>query len=487
MRFVSKRRLRLVGAVITIVFLVSVTAKCVVHFQLNKEIEHYKLLFRTKKDNIQDIYDPLSIKQIPLETIDSLYELHKSKDTPKKNPINWERFAYVNYVTETEYLCNTLLHFKILKEKGTKAKLLLLLSNDVLGSGNASKTKHVNALLENLKAIAPSQVIIKSVDTLLKPGDMSPWNKSLTKLLVFNQTEYERIIYLDNDAALNDKMDELFFLPSYVKFAAPLAYWFLSESDLEDAKKEVQMGERKRVLLDNILSVLDVRVKKSLPIYNHLPSLPSSLYLKSKNMAKEILSSNSSPSPLFDLKKQDGTKKSRFTSNLMVINPSVETFRDLMQTYMPRIARQKEKYDTDVLNELYDFKTIIYDQFKLFRKLKTEFCPSIVVLPFIRYGLLTSSLRTPSHYKLLANDVLGYERGSDQLQDLSTILDKAKYFHFSDWPMGKPWAYSSDEGLQCTIKGENNEDQNAVVEEKMCEYWDAIYRNYLNSRKVCEL
>ncbi|KAG9512321.1 nucleotide-diphospho-sugar transferase, partial [Aureobasidium melanogenum] len=50
------------------------------------------------------------------------------------------------------------------------------------------------------------------------------WADSFTKLLAFNQTQYERVISLDSDANVLGHMDELFLLPR-APIAMPRAYW----------------------------------------------------------------------------------------------------------------------------------------------------------------------------------------------------------------------------------------------------------------------
>ena len=50
------------------------------------------------------------------------------------------------------------------------------------------------------------------------------WAESYTKLLAFNQTDYERVLHLDSDSTVLQNMDELFFIePAFV--AMPRAYW----------------------------------------------------------------------------------------------------------------------------------------------------------------------------------------------------------------------------------------------------------------------
>lgn len=50
------------------------------------------------------------------------------------------------------------------------------------------------------------------------------WANSYTKLLAFNQTQYERVIAIDSDTTLLKHMDELFHLPP-CPIAMPRAYW----------------------------------------------------------------------------------------------------------------------------------------------------------------------------------------------------------------------------------------------------------------------
>lgn len=50
------------------------------------------------------------------------------------------------------------------------------------------------------------------------------WAESYTKLLAFNQTEYQTVLHLDSDSTVLQNMDELFFIaPAWV--AMPRAYW----------------------------------------------------------------------------------------------------------------------------------------------------------------------------------------------------------------------------------------------------------------------
>ncbi|CEP63802.1 glucose N-acetyltransferase LALA0_S09e02828g [Lachancea lanzarotensis] len=483
MPFLSKRRLRIVLLVVGIVILTSITARIVVQFQLGKEIDHYRTFFKKNKDTLHDVYDPLSIKQIPYETLSALQEARLAEETgnPQK-AVKWESYAYVNYATELEYLCNTLVLFKRLRSLNTKAKLVALVSRDLVESENSEKQRSSKLLLEKLVQVSPEQVVVKIVDSIVKPGDLTQWSKSLTKLLVFDQTEYERVVYLDSDAEVSNSMDELFFLPPYVTFAAPLTYWSLSKEDLQAANEEIHAFEQKNAKLENVLSVLNSRVKKKQPIYNHLPSVPNSLCFHTANIAKEILDTRSSASPVFNFGPREGIAKIAFSPNLMVIKPSAERFQYIKEYLLPKIIKQKGRYDTDLINaELYNLKQVIHSQFMLFRKLKTAFVPEVMVLPFGEYGLLTGSIRNDFHRELLSQEILGYKAlRTPEQQTLKFLIGKSKFIHYTDSAISKPWYYSNFEQLQCQAKGDDADD----VEK--CRIWNSVYQNFWESKKVCE-
>ncbi|THZ34429.1 hypothetical protein D6C88_10490, partial [Aureobasidium pullulans] len=108
--------------------------------------------------------------------------------------VDWSRFAYSQYVTEKNYLCNSLMIFETLHRLGSKAE--------------PRDNYNVKLVPIHVQRFA---------------GEAT-WGDSFTKLLAFNQTQYERVIILDSDANVLQPMDELFFLPR-VPVAMPRAYW----------------------------------------------------------------------------------------------------------------------------------------------------------------------------------------------------------------------------------------------------------------------
>lgn len=466
---------------------ITIFVRILMEFQLEREVSFYKKFFRLKKDGLHGVYNPIDIKQIPKQTIDDLYRA-KMETVSASKPIDWSKYAYVNYVTEPNYLCNTLIMFHaLIKKFGTKAKLELLISNELFKSEIQSRNEQVQRILKKIRELDSEQIVIKEVQNIVKPTDQSPWNESLTKLLVFGLTEYERIIYLDNDAILQDKMDELFFLPNDITFAAPLTYWFMSEKDLEKTYKEVQ-HDKMSINLNKYTKQLSNRIRNGKEIYNHLPALPQSLYLNSDRVAKEILDSTSSASPLFDADSLKKVGKVKFASNLMVIKPSQETYDYIINDCLPRIVNKKEKYDMDLINEeLYNLRHVVSRQVTLFRKLRSAFKPSILVLPFGTYGILTGSIRKPQEHMIMRNDILGYKNIDDEGNEIQKSIEEVvlnnKYIHFSDFPLGKPWAYSSFDQLKCRVDPASSKD--VAADQKNCDVWNSIYESYFTQRMVC--
>ncbi|GAV55231.1 hypothetical protein ZYGR_0AS05550 [Zygosaccharomyces rouxii] len=490
MRLVTRRKLRYLLFILVLGLIISYTCNAVVESQWNKEIAFYKVFFEQKKDGLHEIYNPLVIKQIPEETIDALYARKLDKVSKQREKVDWTKFAYVNYATDINYLCNSFIMFQSLKKYGTKAKLHLMVSDQMLSTDD-EYSQPANMLLQRIKNLDPEQVVIKPVGSLSKPSDQSEWKDSLTKLMVFNQTEYDRVIYLDSDAELKDSMDELFFIPPYIKFAAPLAYWFFDDKDLDAAYHDVKVAESKPINLARYTDKLSSRVKKDQMIYNHLPNLPPPLFLNTENVAQDII--NSRPSILQSLGIPTGgsqSSKAKFASTVMVINPSSETYEDIIHWLLPQILKNKDKFDMDLINEeLYNMRRTIYYNFKLFRRLRTQYVPELLVLPFGRYGLLSGSIKNPDHYRMIKNDVLGYRRldteGREFPKTLENYVRDCKYVHFSDSPMGKPWNYGSLEDIKCRVDEEQSED--VEQRKEVCALWNSLYSSYMTNRHLCML
>ncbi|PYH90225.1 nucleotide-diphospho-sugar transferase [Aspergillus ellipticus CBS 707.79] len=142
--------------------------------------------------------------------------------TDSRTQVNWSRFAYTQYATDRSYLCNSVMIFEALHRLGSKADRVLMYPSNFLKSGNDHSPE------ARLLRFARDEyaVKLKPIEVILKGGGgcAAPWSQSYTKLLAFNQTEYDRVLNLDSDATLLQTMDELFLLPP-APVAMPQAYW----------------------------------------------------------------------------------------------------------------------------------------------------------------------------------------------------------------------------------------------------------------------
>ncbi|KAI9778976.1 MAG: N-acetylglucosaminyltransferase [Geoglossum umbratile] len=133
--------------------------------------------------------------------------------------VDWSRFAYTQYVTDTLYLCNSVMLFEILNRLGSKPDRLLMYPN----AWSASDSDSVESRLLR-KARDGYGVKLVPIEVQRKAGNDPTWAESFTKLLAFNQTQYKRVLSLDSDSTILQHMDELFLVPM-VPVAMPRAYW----------------------------------------------------------------------------------------------------------------------------------------------------------------------------------------------------------------------------------------------------------------------
>ncbi|KAH7067248.1 glucose N-acetyltransferase [Paraphoma chrysanthemicola] len=263
--------------------------------------------------------------------------LHPQNDAPPiKIPdpsliINWNDFAYVQYVTNGNYLCNSLMILEALHRHRTKADRIMMYPEDwkVPGVGEHLTDVSIESrLLAKARDFYGTKLVPVKLQTFAR-GDPK-WKDSYTKLLAFNQTQYKRLISLDSDATVRDYMDEL-FLSSSAPVAMPRAYW-----------------------LDQ-------------------PFL---------------------------------------SSQLILLEPSErEWYR--IEEFM---NRDDPGFDMDILNTLYK--------------------DSCLILPHRRYNIITGELRGSDHSKYLGT--------TTEKWNGSRIFQEAKFVHFSDWPVPKPWLKAPD-------------------------------------------
>ncbi|UZP42786.1 hypothetical protein NXS19_010602 [Fusarium pseudograminearum] len=125
--------------------------------------------------------------------------------------VDWSRFAYIQYVTNEDYLCNSVMIFEQLHRLGSKADRLLMYPKEMLEPDAAYSNKRGGQLL--IRARDEYNVTLQPIEIQHRDGQDETWADSFTKLLAFNQTQYDRVLSLDSDSMVLQHMDELFQLP----------------------------------------------------------------------------------------------------------------------------------------------------------------------------------------------------------------------------------------------------------------------------------
>ncbi|KAM0428888.1 hypothetical protein ACHAPT_006688 [Fusarium lateritium] len=298
-------------------------------------------------------------------------------DSAGGDSIDWSRFAYVQYVTNEVYLCNSLMVFEALQRLGSNADRVMMYPGQMLAPDVKQSDAHAGQLL--IKARDEYKVKLQPIEIQHRNGSDATWADSFTKLLAFNQTQYDRIISLDSDGVILQLMDELFQLPP-CRVAMPRAYWFL----------------------------------------------------------------------------KDDPPKTMLASHVMVVQPD--------KVEMERIFKKMDtikdtEYDMEVINDLYH--------------------DNAMVIPHRPYGMLTAEFRMKDHSQYLGSN--------NEEWDAVAILNEAKYVHFSDWPVPKPWV--EDPGLRqqkqpaCPV-AEGKDDQESCAERDI---WNKFYTDFSENRKVSKM
>ncbi|GIZ49320.1 hypothetical protein CKM354_001235200 [Cercospora kikuchii] len=281
--------------------------------------------------------------------------------------LDWSQFAYCQYVTNEDYLRNSVMIFESLHRLGSQASRVMMYPHD----WNVDASTHRGQLLT--KARDEYSVELQPIEVQRAAGDPT-WAESFTKLLAFNQTQYKRVLSLDSDATALQSMDELFLLPP-APVAMPRAYWLENESTL--------------------------------------------------------------------------------SSQVVLVEPSVLQMDRLIDALK---HRKNSDYDMELINNLYG--------------------KDCIIIPHRRYDLLTGEFRSKDHRSYLGS--------SEELWDPEYHYSEAKYLHFSDWPLPKPWRHAD---------AKQKEDiapacENRVDDSKDCrnrEKWFYVYDEFHDRRQVSNM
>ncbi|KAI5964798.1 GNT1 [Candida pseudojiufengensis] len=339
---------------------------------------------------------------------------------------NIDKLAYMQYATNYDYLNLAILNFIQLRKSNTKIPNLVILYDEILSF-------YASDRWNNLYQVANHYNITLKATSLIKANyiDNTPWSASFTKFHIFNQDEFDRIVYFDSDSMFinanwNDKgeiengfvnIDEFFKIPSELEFALPQAYWLNNvvegKSPLKYKKIEIPNDKRQALRIKKLVN--DISITKD---WRKLPSL---IYEKHK----------------FD------NVDNFFANHIMVIKPSKETFNKLMKyinnpfywSFTNRKnLRKSSDYDMEVLNKYLDNEL---------HKGKVN----VGILPHRVYGVLTGEFGEEWHERFVVEpQYLPFiVKKSNNGWNPKKFLSKLKLIHFSDNPIPKPWEDNNNE------------------------------------------
>jgi len=146
-------------------------------------------------------------------------------------------------------------------------------------------------------------------------------------------------------------------------------------------------------------------------------------------------------------------EKPTLTSHIMVITPSTEEFTRVEQAV---VKATDGVYDMEIMNSLYG--------------------NDCVVLPHQKYALLTGEFRKDDHSAYLGSDGAKWDAG--------IVRSEAKYVHFSDDPLPKPWMkHKAKDWDNMRPLCETGID--GKVDCRSRDIWGEFYDDFKIKRKVC--
>lgn len=285
--------------------------------------------------------------------------------------VNWSRYAYTQYVTNSEYLCNSVMIFETLSRLESKADRVMMYPVEMMADPTSTEgTSNDQRLLIKARDLYKAKLVPVGIQR--RDGADVTWAESFTKLLAFNQTQYTRVLNVDSDSTILEHMDELFLAPEST-IAMPRAYW------------------------------------------------------------------------LYPLEK-------KFSSQLMLVQPSATEFGRVMEKMQ---EAGPNDYDMEIVNQLY--------------------ADQAMILPHRPYDLVTTEFRYES----------GHERylGTEgEAWDPAKAYSEAKFLHFSDWPVPKPWlTITEDIRLKHHPKCVEKDGEQDCSGMKI---WNDFYKEFADRRKV---
>lgn len=117
-------------------------------------------------------------------------------------------YSYVTYLANDDYLIGTLALYHSLLQTNSKYPLTVMISKEVTNNSKHQLEK------VGIRTILIS-TILPSNRELLKnnKAGYSQWNRTFSKLYIFNLVEFDKIVFIDSDIYVKQNLDHLFNYP----------------------------------------------------------------------------------------------------------------------------------------------------------------------------------------------------------------------------------------------------------------------------------
>lgn len=132
------------------------------------------------------------------------------------------RYAYAYYLTSEIYACCAIISATRLLKHSTDPNIDILILYKT--TDKLSLSPHLGTLEALDKRVKLSPIDRHLSTPFLKILFNGLYTNCMTKLEIFSQTQYDRIVYMDADGYPMQNLDHLFSLPK-AELAAPIAWW----------------------------------------------------------------------------------------------------------------------------------------------------------------------------------------------------------------------------------------------------------------------
>lgn len=116
-----------------------------------------------------------------------------------------KKYSYITVLSTEKYLEGALVLAESLKKTGTKYPLSILITDDISKDVEETLKKFDFKIIRKSKISIPESIKIKN-----EHGSFSHWTNTFDKLLLFELTEFDKLVYLDSDMYVRKNIDELF-------------------------------------------------------------------------------------------------------------------------------------------------------------------------------------------------------------------------------------------------------------------------------------